>query len=87
MTLYLASHASHILGMPVEAGRALLKELTDFATQPRFVYRHRWTRGEIVVWDNRCVLHRATPFDDLVERRDMRRTTSREQAIAEPFMH
>src|SRR5262249_13930111 len=86
-TLYLASHASHIVGIPPEEGRPLLKDLIDFATQPRFVYRHRWTRGDIVIWDNRCVLHRATPFDDLIHPRDMRRTTCREHAIVEPFMH
>ena len=86
-TLYLASHASHIVGMPVEEGRALLKELIDFATQRRFVYRHKWTRGDIVIWDNRCVMHRATPFEDMVQIRDMRRTTCRENAIVEAFMH
>lgn len=86
-TLYLASHASHIRGMPLEEGRALLQELMAFATQPRFVYRHKWTRGDIVAWDNRCLMHRATPFEDLAYPRDMRRTTCREQEIAEPFMH
>ena len=86
-TLYLASHASHILGMPVDEGRALLKELTDFATQRRFVYRHQWTRGDVVIWDNRCVMHRATPFEDLAYPRDLRRTTCREHAIVEPFLH
>ena len=86
-TLYLASHASHIVGWPVEEGRALLKELTDFATQRRFVYRHRWTAGDIVAWDNRCTLHRATPFEDFKYPRDMRRTTCREHAVVEPFMH
>lgn len=86
-TLYLASHASHILGMPIAEGRALLKELTDFATQRQFVYRHQWTRGDVVIWDNRCVMHRATPFEDMKYPRDMRRTTCRERAIAEPFLH
>lgn len=86
-TLYLASHASHIVGMPLEAGRALLKELTEFATRREFVYRHRWTAGDIVIWDNRCVMHRATPFEDFAYKRDMRRATCREQEIAEPFMH
>lgn len=86
-TLYLASHASHIVGMPIAEGRALLKELTDFATQRQFVYRHQWTRGDVVIWDNRCVMHRATPFEDMKYPRDMRRTTCRERAIAEPFLH
>src|SRR3569832_138546 len=74
-TLYLASHASHIIGWPAEQGRALLDELTAFATQPRFVYQHRWRVGDLVMWDNRCTLHRARPFDATRYRRDMRRTT------------
>jgi alpha-ketoglutarate-dependent 2,4-dichlorophenoxyacetate dioxygenase len=74
-TLYLASHASHIIGWPVEQGRALLKELTEFSTQPRFVYQHHWLLNDLVVWDNRCTLHRARPYDDVGYRRDMRRTT------------
>lgn len=86
-TLYLASHASHILGMPIDEGRALLKELSDFATQRQFVFRHKWTRGDVVIWDNRCVMHRATPFADLKYARDMRRTTCRENEIVEPFLH
>jgi alpha-ketoglutarate-dependent 2,4-dichlorophenoxyacetate dioxygenase len=74
-TLYLASHASHIVGWPREQGRALLDHLTTFATQSRFVYRHQWRVGDLVVWDNRCTLHRARPYDDTCHRRDMRRTT------------
>ena len=74
-TLYLASHASHIVGWPVKLGRALLTALIESATQPRFVYRHRWQLNDLVVWDNRCTLHRALPYDDLGHRRDMRRTT------------
>jgi alpha-ketoglutarate-dependent 2,4-dichlorophenoxyacetate dioxygenase len=74
-TLYLASHASHIIGWPVEQGRALLDELMTFATQPCFVYQHRWRTGDLVVWDNRCTLHRGRPYDDANCRRDMRRTT------------
>ena len=62
-SLFLGAHASHIVGLPVEDGRALLKVLLDHVTQPRFRYRHEWTQGDLVVWDNRCVLHRARPFD------------------------
>ncbi len=61
--LYIASHASHIIGWPVEEGRALLRELLAHATQPRFVYSHQWRLGDLVIWDNRCTLHRATPFE------------------------
>ena len=67
--------ASHIVGLPVEEGRALLKELLDHVTQPEFRYRHEWQEGELVVWDNRCVLHRATPFDTTRHQRLMQRTT------------
>jgi alpha-ketoglutarate-dependent 2,4-dichlorophenoxyacetate dioxygenase len=74
-TLYLASHASHIIGWPIERGRALLRELIEFASQPRFVYSHAWRQHDLVIWDNRCTLHRARPYDDVTQRRDMRRTT------------
>jgi alpha-ketoglutarate-dependent 2,4-dichlorophenoxyacetate dioxygenase len=73
--LYIASHASHIVGWPVEQGRALLQELTEFATQPRFVYGHKWRVGDLVIWDNRCTLHRATPYQSTKYVRDLRRTT------------
>jgi alpha-ketoglutarate-dependent 2,4-dichlorophenoxyacetate dioxygenase len=73
--LYIASHASHIIGWPEDEGRALLAELLDFATQPRFVYAHKWRLGDLVIWDNRCTLHRATPFQSSTHVRDMRRTT------------
>lgn len=61
-------------GMDDAAGRALVMEVSDFATQPRFVYRHKWQVGDLVFWDNRSTMHRATEFDDKY-RRLMRRTT------------
>jgi alpha-ketoglutarate-dependent 2,4-dichlorophenoxyacetate dioxygenase len=73
-SLYLASHASHIIGWPAEKGRALIEELIAFATQPQFVYRHRWTVGDLVIWDNRCTMHRGRPYDDR-QRRVLHRTT------------
>jgi alpha-ketoglutarate-dependent 2,4-dichlorophenoxyacetate dioxygenase len=73
-SLYLASHASHIIGWPVEEGRALIEELIAFATQPQFVYQHRWTVGDLVMWDNRCTMHRGRPYDD-TQRRVLHRTT------------
>jgi len=73
-SLYLASHASHIIGWPVEEGRALIEELIAFANQPQFVYRHRWTVGDLVMWDNRCTMHRGRPYDDS-QRRVLHRTT------------
>ncbi|MBV9017240.1 MAG: TauD/TfdA family dioxygenase [Alphaproteobacteria bacterium] len=56
--LYLGNHSTHILGVPETQGRALLDELLAHATQPQFVYRHRWHVGDLVMWDNRCLLHR-----------------------------
>jgi alpha-ketoglutarate-dependent 2,4-dichlorophenoxyacetate dioxygenase len=78
--LYLASHASQIVGWPLERGRALLRELMAFATEPRFVYSHVWRAGDVVIWDNLATMHRATPFDDRTYRRDVRRTTVRERS-------
>ena len=75
-TLYLAKHASHIVSLPVAEGRALIGALIDFATQPQFVRSVSWQQpGDLVIWDNRCTMHRATPFEDTRFRRDMRRTT------------
>ncbi len=76
-SLYLAAHASHVIGWSPKEGRALLRELTEHATQPRLVYVHKWRAGDLVIWDNRCTMHRATPFPDTNERRDLRRTTVR----------
>jgi len=79
-TLYLASHASHIVGWPIEEGRQLISELIERTTQPRFTCAVQWTApGDLVIWDNRCSMHRATPFEDTRYRRDMRRTTVFEQ--------
>jgi alpha-ketoglutarate-dependent 2,4-dichlorophenoxyacetate dioxygenase len=73
--LFLGAHASHIVGLPLEEGRTLLKELLEHVTQPRFCYRHEWQEGDLIIWDNRCVLHRATPFDTTRYKRLMQRTT------------
>jgi len=73
--LFLGAHASHIVGLSVEDGRALLKELLEHVTQPQFCYRHEWQEGDLIIWDNRCVLHRATPFDTTRHKRLMQRTT------------
>jgi len=76
--LYIARHISLIVGWPVADGQALIDELIAFATRPQFVYTHKWRVGDLVIWDNRCTMHRATPFDDMGLPRDMRRTTVRE---------
>lgn len=74
--LYLASHASRIVGWPVPEGRLLLRDLIEHATRPEFVYRHAWRVGDVVIWDNRCTMHRARPFDDTTYRRELRRVTT-----------
>jgi alpha-ketoglutarate-dependent 2,4-dichlorophenoxyacetate dioxygenase len=75
-SLYLASHASRILDWPVPEGRLLLRDLIEHATQPQFVYRHRWRVGDLVIWDNRATMHRGRPFDDANQRRELRRVTT-----------
>jgi len=74
-SLYLASHAGRILGMPEAQGCALIDELIAHVTQRQFVYTHRWRPKDLVMWDNRCTMHRGTDFDDLRWVRDMQRTT------------
>lgn len=73
--LFIGAHASHIAGMPVVEARLLLEDLLAFATRPRFVYSHQWRRGDLVIYDNRCVLHRARPYAWTAQRRIMHRTT------------
>ena len=74
--LYLASHAEHVVGWPVPEGRLLLADLIAHATQKPFTYQHVWRPHDFVIWDNRCTMHRARPFDDQKHRRELRRTTS-----------
>jgi alpha-ketoglutarate-dependent 2,4-dichlorophenoxyacetate dioxygenase len=81
-TLFLASHAAHIVGWPVPEGRMLLLQLMEFATQREFVYRHHWRVGDLVIWDNRCTMHRGCPFP-ADQPRDMRRTTVLEAETAQ----
>ncbi|HEX9409121.1 MAG TPA: TauD/TfdA family dioxygenase, partial [Methylomirabilota bacterium] len=73
-SLYLASHAGGIFGWPVPEARAFLRDLIEHATQRQFVYAHKWTVNDLVMWDNRQTMHRARPFP-ANEPRDMRRTT------------
>ncbi|MCB1747737.1 MAG: TauD/TfdA family dioxygenase [Gammaproteobacteria bacterium] len=74
--LYLASHASRILDWPLPDGRLLLRDLIEHATQREFVYAHEWRSGDFIIWDNRATMHRARPFDDTRERRELRRVTT-----------
>ena len=71
---FVGSHACEILGMPTDEARALLRELLDLATERDRVYTHRWRPGDMVMWDNRCVLHRGRPWNEQY-RRIMHRTT------------
>jgi alpha-ketoglutarate-dependent 2,4-dichlorophenoxyacetate dioxygenase len=73
-SLYLSSHAGGIVGWPMPEARVLLRDLNEHATQPRFVYVHRWRPWDFVMWDNRAVMHRVRRYDD-TQPRDMRRTT------------
>ena len=73
-SLYLSSHAGAIVGMPMADARILLRDLTEHATQPQFVYVHRWRVGDFVMWDNQRTMHRVRRYDN-THPRDMRRTT------------
>ena len=73
-SLYLSSHAGRVRGMPEPEARMLLLDLNEFATQPQFVYTHVWKTGDLVMWDNRCTMHRARDYD-ATQVRDMHRTT------------
>jgi alpha-ketoglutarate-dependent 2,4-dichlorophenoxyacetate dioxygenase len=74
-TLYLSAHASHIVGWPIADGRLLLLDLNAHAIQPDFVYRHEWRVGDLVIWDNRCTMHRGRAHDE-TQPRDLRRATT-----------
>ena len=73
--LYLASHAMRVIGMSDEESEKLFQELTEHATQPQFVLSHRWRVNDLVMWDNRCTMHRGTDFDDWRWKRDVQRAT------------
>ena len=73
-SLFLSSHAAAILGMSMPEARILLRDLTEHATQPQFVYVHKWQPGDLVMWDNQQTMHRVRRYD-ASQPRDMRRTT------------
>jgi alpha-ketoglutarate-dependent 2,4-dichlorophenoxyacetate dioxygenase len=81
-SLYLSSHIGGIVGWPVPEARAFIRDLTEHATQRQFVYAHHWRVNDLVMWDNRTVMHRARPFDDLKEVRDLRRTSIKGTGLA-----
>lgn len=74
-SLFLSSHAGTIEGWLMPEARSLLRELTEHATQPKFVHVHQWQQHDLVIWDNRQTMHRVRRFRSTEEARDMRRTT------------
>jgi len=76
--LFVGAHTERVVGMDEAESKALLEELIAFATQPHFVYAHKWRPGDILIWDNRCTLHRGTEYDYRHHKRDMRRATINE---------
>lgn len=81
-TLYLSSHASHIVGMPVPEGRILLQELTELATASANIYTHRWQPNDLVIWDNRCTMHRLRRYDVETAERVLRRVSTLDVAFS-----
>ncbi len=73
-SLYISHHVARVDGMSHDASQTLLSELMGHATADRFVYRHRWRKHDVVIWDNRCTMHRAMGYDPAAERRVMHRT-------------
>ena len=76
--LFVGAHTQCIVGMEEAESRALIEELIAFATQPHFIYAHKWCQGDVLIWDNRCALHRGTEYDYRRHKRDMRRATINE---------
>jgi len=75
LSLFLSSHIGRIQGMPAPEAMMLIRDLMEHATQRHFVYQHRWAVGDLVMWDNRCTMHRGRGYDDKTHKRDMRRVT------------
>jgi taurine dioxygenase len=73
--LFLGDHAEYIVGLPYDEGRAMIEELNALAIHPDLTYEHRWTPRQLIVWDNRCTLHRATEYDPATQGRVIRRCT------------
>jgi len=88
-SLYIGSHAWYIEGLGLDESRMLIARLLEHTVRPDRVYRHRWQVGDLVMWDNRCVLHRGRPWDSARHKRVMHRTTvAGEGATADPaFLH
>ncbi|MBM3997798.1 MAG: TauD/TfdA family dioxygenase [Planctomycetes bacterium] len=72
--IYLGSHARNVVGLADIAGRGLIERIMNHCIEPRFVYEHIWRTGDMVIWDNRATMHRATEYDTAIEPRVLRRT-------------
>ena len=83
-SLFIGAHCARVVGWPEEEGRAFVRRLTETSIKPEFCYAHRWRNGDLVVWDNRCLLHRATPYDGARYQRLMQRTTVAGEAPTVP---
>ena len=85
-SIYLSAHIGTVHGWQRPEGLCLIRDLTEHATQREFVYSHPWRLHDLVIWDNRCTMHRARPFDDRRYQRDMRRLTLEDTAptLAQP---
>ena len=83
-SLLLSAHIGAIVGWPRPEAMAFIRDLMEHATQPEFVYVHRWTKHDFVIWDNRTTMHRVRRFDDLNIVRDMRRTTTMSEGPTVP---
>ena len=86
-TLYVGAHAASVESWPVPEGKLLLRDLMDHATRRRFVHTHHWRVGDLVIWDNRCTVHRGRRYDDAVHKRDLRRVTTQDLTSAELNQH
>jgi len=73
--LFLGDHAESIVGLSYDEGRELIEALNDMAVHRDLTYEHRWTAGELILWDNRCTMHRATAYDPATQKRVIRRCT------------
>ena len=76
-SIFLSAHIGGIVGWPMPEARAFIRDLMEHATQAQFVYAHRWTQHDLVIWDNRTTMHRVRRYDDLAMVRDLRRTTTK----------
>ena len=79
-SVYLSAHIGLVHGFLRPEGMCMIRDLTEHATQREFVYAHKWRLHDMVIWDNRCTMHRARPFDDRRYKRDMRRATVQDSA-------